>query len=146
MVAKKNAKKSAKTDLPTKKTGTVRGSNKIKKAQLAVVSSATLGRIRMSPQKVRPVVNLIKGQHVEAALQIMRYSPKKAAKATYKLLQSAVSNAKLHSGVDIDNLWVNKAYVNMSPTLKRYMPMAQGRMTRAFKRCSRITVELGVRG
>lgn len=108
-----------------------------------VVASATLRGVRISPQKARLVIDLIRGKGVEDAMNTLRFLPKKAAKLTIKILQSAIFNAKEARGSDIDTLVVSGAYVNMGQSIKRFMPRAQGRATQIIKRSSHITIELG---
>jgi large subunit ribosomal protein L22 len=107
------------------------------------VASATLRHIRMSPRKARLVVDLIRGKQVEPALAILQFSPKKGAKLAYKLLQSAVANAKEQARADVDSLWVTKTWVDEGRTLKRYMPAAHGRATPIRKRSSHMTIVVG---
>ncbi len=97
----------------------------------------------MSPRKARLVIDLIRGKQVEPALAILRFSPKKGAKAAYKLLQSAIANAREHARADVDRLWVTKGWVDEGKTLKRYMPAAHGRANPIRKRSSHMTIVLG---
>jgi large subunit ribosomal protein L22 len=117
-----------------------------RKTAIEPTASATAGHLRVSPQKARLVVNLIKGKHVDSALSILRYSKQKMAPVVKKLLESAIANAKEHKGADIDKLWVTAGYVNMGKTLKRFMPGAHGRANQILKRGSHITVEVTERG
>lgn len=107
--------------------------------------SATLRYLRMSPRKVRLVVDMVRGRNVEDAINILTFSRRKAAKPLDKLLRSAVANAD-HKGVeDVDRLFVAKAYVDEGPTWRRWLPRAMGRASRIRKRTSHVTFELGVR-
>ena len=107
------------------------------------VASATLRGIRMSPRKARLVIDLIRGKQVEPALAILKFSPKKGAKIAYKLLQSAIANAREQARADVDRLWITKSFVDEARTLKRFMPAAHGRALPIRKRASHITIVLG---
>jgi large subunit ribosomal protein L22 len=101
---------------------------------------------RMTAQKARLVVDLIRGQPVEKALSILEYTPRRGAKTVLKTLRSAVANAEATQKVDVDTLIVKRAFVDEGPTAKRYLPRAHGRATTVFKRSSHITVIVGPRG
>jgi len=101
---------------------------------------AKLSHARISPQKCRLVADQVRGLPVEQALQILAFSPKKAAALVKKVLESAIANAEHNDGADIDELKVAKIYVDQGPTLKRMRARAKGRGTRILKRTSHITV------
>ena len=101
---------------------------------------AKLTNSRISPQKVRLVADQVRGLPIEQALQILTFSPKKAAVLVKKVLESAVANAEHNDGADIDELKVSKIFVDQGPTLKRMRARAKGRGTRILKRTSHITV------
>lgn len=105
--------------------------------------SAQLRWLRMSPRKVRLVVDLIRGRPVEEALNILAFSPKAAARPVSKLLRSAVANADFRGGYELDRLVIETAFVNEGPTWRRWLPRAMGRATRIRKRTSHITLVLG---
>ena len=115
---------------------------KIKKVPV-VAGKATLSGVRISPQKARLIVNLVKGMQVEPALQNLEYTPKKGAEFAKKLLLSAVANAKEQKGADVDALWVVGGHVNMGKSIKRFMPRARGSASPIIKRSSHITLEVG---
>lgn len=96
--------------------------------------------IRVSPRKARLVAANIKGKPVEDAMNILAYTPKKAAGILSKVLRSAIANAEQIPGVDIDTLYVKQVRIDEGPTWKRIMPRAMGRATRILKRTSHITV------
>jgi large subunit ribosomal protein L22 len=96
--------------------------------------------VRISAQKTRLVARNIKGLPVEDAMNVLKFTPKKAARLLSKVLHSAVSNAEAMPGVDIDTLYVKKVLVNEGPSLKRIMPRAMGRAYRVLKRTSHITI------
>jgi large subunit ribosomal protein L22 len=98
--------------------------------------------VRMTPQKVRRVVDLIRGLPAAEALAVLRFAPQAASEPVAKLVASAVANAENNLGQDPATLFVAKAYVDEGPTWKRLRPRAQGRASRINKRASHITVEL----
>jgi large subunit ribosomal protein L22 len=95
---------------------------------------------QISPQKVRLVADQIRGLSVADAIDILTYSPKKAAGLVKKVLESAMANAEHNEGADIDELTVAKVFVDEGPTMKRIMPRAKGRADRILKRSSHISV------
>lgn len=103
-------------------------------------ASATLKYARISPRKVKIVLDLIRNKPVSMAAGILNNTPKAASELLIKLLNSAVANAENNFGLSADNLVVSEAYANEGPTLKRIRPRAQGRAFRIRKRTSHITL------
>jgi large subunit ribosomal protein L22 len=103
-------------------------------------AKATVKYVRITPQKARRAVDLIRGHQVEEARRILRFSPLGASKVLEKALNSAVANAEQQPGVVAQNLVVDRAWVDEGPTLKRWRPRAYGRATKVFKRTSHITL------
>jgi large subunit ribosomal protein L22 len=101
---------------------------------------AKLSNAPLSAQKCRLVADQIRGKNVESALQILTFSPKKAAHIVKKVLESAIANAEHNEGADIDELKVSKIFVDEGPTYKRMRARAKGRGVRILKRHSHITV------
>jgi large subunit ribosomal protein L22 len=104
--------------------------------------SSTLKYARISPQKARMIVDIIRGYKVMNATNTIKFMPQKAAGIIRKILDSAIANAENNNGADIDDLKISKAYVNEAPTFKRFRARARGRGTRILKRNSHITIEL----
>lgn len=102
--------------------------------------SAKLSDARLSPQKARLVVDLVRGLPVARALNILSFSPKKAAQIVKKLLVSAIANAEHNQGLDVDRLSIARIFVNEAPRLKRATQRAKGRGNRIVKRNCHITV------
>ena len=100
---------------------------------------ASMKYVRTSPRKMRRVIDMIRGQHVEEARRMLRFSPLGASKDVGKLLESAVANAEQRAAIP-ENLVVAKAWVDEGPTLKRFRPRAYGRATQVRKRTSHVTV------
>ena len=98
--------------------------------------------IRLSPRKVRLVVDQIRGKGVEEALNILKFTPKRSAFIVTKTLRTAVANAESTQSVDVDQLYVKQAKVDEAGMWKRFTPRAQGRATRIRKRLSHITIVL----
>ena len=102
--------------------------------------SATGKRLRVSPQKARLVVDLVRGKPVGEALDALAFSTQKAAGLVRKVVESAIANAENNEGADIDELKISEIFVNEGLTMKRIKPRAKGRADRIFKRTSHITV------
>ena len=110
-----------------------------------LVAKASLSSIRVTPQKARRVVNMIRGQRADEAIRIAKFSPQVAvSEDLYSLLNSAVANAKQKNPAirDASELWVTEALVDEGVTMKRYRPRAQGRGYQILKRSSQISVVL----
>ena len=96
--------------------------------------------VRVTPQKARRVVNLIRGLPAGEAMMVLRFSPQSVSTQINKVLASAVANASNNQGVDPRNLVVSEVFVDEGPTMKRFRPRAQGRGYRINKRTCHITV------
>ena len=96
--------------------------------------------VRVTPQKARRMVDLIRGLPADEARVVLRFAPQAASAEVGKVLESAIANAEHNGGLDRDGLVVSAAYVDEGPTLKRFRPRAQGRAYRIRKRTSHITV------
>ena len=112
-----------------------------------VESIARVRHIRVTPQKARRVVNLIRGKNAQEALAILKFAPQAASEPIYKLVASAVANARVKADnenlrLNEDELVVARAFVDEGATLKRFRPRAQGRAFRINKRTSHIIVVL----
>ena len=103
-------------------------------------ATAKLRNARISPQKCRLVADLVRGQPVGDALQVLAYTPKKGAKLVRKVLESAIANAEHNLGADIDELKVARIEVDTAPVLQRMHARATGRGSRIVKRLSHISV------
>ena len=106
-------------------------------------AKAILRTARISPQKARLVADQVRGLPAGKALELLKFSDKKAAHMIYKVLWSAVSNAENNEGADADELSVARIFVDEGPVLKRFAARAKGRGTRILKRTSHITVVVG---
>ena len=112
-----------------------------------VESIARVRHIRVTPQKARRVVDMIRGKQAEEALAILKFAPQGASEPVYKLVASAMANARVKADatneyLDEQDLYVARAFVDEGTTLKRFQPRAQGRAFRINKRTSHITVEV----
>jgi large subunit ribosomal protein L22 len=110
---------------------------------------AVARHIQISPQKVRLVVDAVRGKDAERALDILRYMPNRAAEPVYKLVQSAVANAEQNFGLEIDELFISKIHADEGPR-RRLAPYggrfgARGRFKPVIRRSSHITVYLAER-
>ena len=104
--------------------------------------TAKLSGAALSAQKARLVADQVRGKPVAEALDLLTFSPTKAAKLVKKVLQSAIANAEENNGMDIDELRVSTICVDEGMTLKRIKPRAKGRADRILKRTCHITVKV----
>lgn len=101
--------------------------------------------VRMSPSKVRIVLDTVRGKNVEEAVAILANLPHAAAEVSLKLLNSAIANAENNKGLNRSDLYVAEAYACPGPTMKRLNIRARGRADRMLKRTSHITIVLGIK-
>jgi large subunit ribosomal protein L22 len=111
----------------------------------SIAAHALAKHVRMSPQKVRLVMDLIRGQKAQDALQTLKYTPKRAAKHVAKVLMSAIANAERKAEdagapLDVDELYVANCFVNEGPRWKRLRPAPMGRAFRYQKRTAHLWV------
>lgn len=98
---------------------------------------------RISAQKTRLVADQIRGLSIERALNVLTFSPKKAAGIVKKVVESAIANAEHNEGADIDELKVKSIYIDKATSLKRFTARAKGRGNRIEKQTCHLTVTLG---
>jgi len=98
--------------------------------------------VRISPRKIRLVMDQVRGKRVEEAMNMLSFAPQKGAHILKKVIRSAVANAEQNSGTNVDSLYIKRVYADEGPTLKRWRPRALGRATRIRKRTSHLTVVL----
>jgi large subunit ribosomal protein L22 len=103
-------------------------------------ATAKLTQARISAQKCRLVADQVRGLPVERALELLTFSPRKAAKIVRKVLESAIANAEHNEGADVDELKVATICVDEGPTMKRWRPRAKGRANQILKRTSHIKI------
>jgi large subunit ribosomal protein L22 len=112
-----------------------------------VIALARVKHIRVTPQKARRIVDIIRGKQAAEALAILKFAPQSASEPVYKLVASAMANARVKADasnafLDEQDLVIVRAYVDEGTTLKRFQPRAQGRAFKILKRTSHITVEV----
>ena len=103
-------------------------------------AKAYLKYARISPRKVKIVLDLIRGKDVGVAMGILTNTPKSASEYLIKLLKSAIANAEHNFNMDVSRLYVSECFVCPGPTLKRIMPRAKGSADRILKRTSHVTL------
>jgi large subunit ribosomal protein L22 len=102
--------------------------------------------VRVTPQKARRVIDLIRGMDANEAVTMLRFAPQSASEPIGKVLASAIANASNNHSMDARNLVVAEAFVDEGPTMKRFRPRAQGRAGSILKRTSHITVVVAEKG
>jgi large subunit ribosomal protein L22 len=105
--------------------------------------AAKLYGVRLSAQKGRLVADLVRGQPIANALNILTFTPKKGAKIIKKVLESAIANAEHNNGADIDELKVQTIFVEKGPVLKRFHARAKGRGNRIIKPTCHVFLTVG---
>ena len=103
---------------------------------------AYLRNVRISPRKVKIVLDLIRNKPVDYAMAVLKHTPKAACEDIEKLLKSAIANAENNNDMDKERLYVAECFVSPGSTMKRIMPRAHGRAYRILKRTSHITMVL----
>ena len=103
-------------------------------------AKAYLRYARISPRKVKIVLDLIRGKDAGVAMGILKTTPKSASEYLVKLLKSAIANAENNFNMDASKLYVSECFVCPGPTLKRVMPRAKGSADRILKRTSHVTI------
>ncbi len=108
-------------------------------------AKAILRYAKISPRKVRQVVDLVRGKGVEEALNILQFTPKKAATLVERTLRSAIANAMNNEEATVreEDLFVKEVYVNGGIAMKRLRPMPRGSAGQILKRCSHLTLVVG---
>ena len=110
-----------------------------------MVAKAHAKYLRISPRKVKIVLDLIRGKDVATATAILMQTPKAASEPVLKLLKSAAANAENNFAMDPSKLYVSEVFATPGPILKRMMPRAQGRAYRINKRTSHVTLAVAER-
>lgn len=108
-------------------------------------AKAKLNYLRIAPRKVRSVADLIRRKPVEEALAQLKFSPKRSAKPLFKLLRSAIANAKSAAQLNEEDLYIKEIKVDQGPSYKRWMPRAFGRASPIRKKTSHVTIVLGAK-
>ena len=103
-------------------------------------SKAVAKFVRITPRKVRIVLDLIRGKNVAEAFAILKFTPKAGADVVEKVLRSAVANAENNFDMDVDKLFVKTAFADEGPTMKRIQPRSRGQAFKILKRTSHVTI------
>lgn len=98
--------------------------------------------IRISPRKMKPIANLVRGKSVKEASAILKFTPRKGARLLIKVLDSAIANAENNHGMDVEKLYVSEVYANQAPTMKRFTAGSMGRANPVLRRTSHIGVSV----
>jgi large subunit ribosomal protein L22 len=107
-----------------------------------MAAKAVAKYIRVSPRKVRLIMDQVRGKKVEEAVNMLSFAPQKGAFVLKKLINSAVANAEQNLNMDVDKLYIKRVFADEGPTLKRFRARAMGRASRIRKRTSHLTVIL----
>jgi large subunit ribosomal protein L22 len=100
----------------------------------------------ISARKGRQIVDIIRGKNASEALLTMKFLPNRSAKMVYGVLNSAIYNAQNNNDINVENLFISEAFVDVGPTVKRFRPRAMGRASKIRKRTSHITIIVDSKG
>ena len=103
-------------------------------------AKAVARHVRVTPQKARRIVDLIRGQRASAAVTTLKFAPQSASEPVLKVLESAIANAENNHDLDVDELVVAQAHVGKALVIKRFHPRGRGRMGRIFKPFANLTI------
>jgi len=107
-----------------------------------VEAKAVAKYIRISPSKLKPLADLVRGKKVDEAIAILKFTPRRGSHAMIKVIESAKANAENNHNMDVDKLYIAEIYANQGPTMKRWRAGAQGRVKPRLRRTSHIGVVL----
>ena len=107
-----------------------------------IQAKATAKYVRMSPIKLKPVTDLVRGKNLQDALEILKFTPGKGAEIVEKVVQSAAANAENNHDMNPEDLYVAEVYAHQGPTMKRWRAGSQGRASVILKRSSHVGVTL----
>ncbi|MDK2918788.1 MAG: large subunit ribosomal protein [Candidatus Petromonas sp.] len=98
--------------------------------------------VRISPRKLKPIADMVRGKNAQEALAILKFTPRRGAKVFLKVIESAMANAENNFGMDAENLYISEIYANQGPTMKRWKAGSMGRANPILKRSSHVGVVL----
>lgn len=98
--------------------------------------------IRISPRKMKPIADLVRGKNANEAIAILKFTPRKGASILKKVIESAVANAENNHGMDLESLYVSEVYANQGPTMKRWKAGSMGKANPILRRTSHVGVVL----
>ncbi|WP_430884824.1 50S ribosomal protein L22 [Fusibacter sp. JL216-2] len=96
--------------------------------------------VRISPRKMKPIADLVRGKDVKEASAILKFTPRKGARELLKVLESAVANAENNFDMDVESLYISQVYANQGPVMKRWKAGSMGRANPILRRTSHIGV------
>ncbi|MBS7528225.1 50S ribosomal protein L22 [Fusibacter paucivorans] len=108
-------------------------------------AKAEAKHMRISPRKMKPIADLVRGKNVKEAQAILKFTPRKGAEIFLKVLNSAVANAENNHHLDVESLYVKEIYANQGPTMKRWNAGSMGRANPVLKRSSHVGVVVAER-
>jgi large subunit ribosomal protein L22 len=117
----------------------------VERANTVVEVTAKATRVRVSPRKMRLVIDMVRGRDVQEAMGILQFTPNKAADDVFKTIKSARASAENNYDLNPDQLYVKTIFADDGPTYKRFKPRARGRVNQILKRTSHLTVILAER-